>query len=424
MKLAYLLNSYPMTSTTFIRREIAAIERAGVPVKRFAVRHWAGPLVDPQDIAEQARTEYLLTGTVAGLLAGAMRQIVTRPRVTWRALCATRALHRTAGGGWLRHGAYLAQAIRLARRCAALGIDHVHAHFSTNGAAVAMLCRLLGGPSYSFTVHGPDELETLTANSLTAKTEAAAAVVAISLYCQGRLMAELPDRLWRRLHVIPCGIELGDYAPAPVPPDRRMLCVGRLCPQKGQAEIPAAVAAAAADQPGLSAVLIGDGESRAAIERAIAETGTGPRIGLLGWRSNAEVRQQLAASRALLLPSHAEGLPIVIMEALAMGRPVIATRIAAIPELVDESCGWLVEAGDGAALAAAIAAAAAADPAELDAMARIGRARVVERHDIDKIAPQLIALFERARGQAGAVPRPRPREQEGVTSNRPPSPRT
>ncbi len=400
MKLAYLLNSYPMTSTTFIRREIGAIERAGVPVKRFAVRQWSERLVDPQDMSESGRVEYLLTGKSGRLIGGLARQALFRPRSFGEALEAVGELKRAAGGGLVRHAAYLAQAIRLRKRCDQLGITHIHAHFSTNAAAVAMLCRLLGGPSYSFTVHGPDELEELAANSLTEKTQHAAHVVAISQYCRERLCAHLPEHLHGRIRLVPCGVDLSVYPDPPtVPPmSARLLSVGRLCPQKGQVEIPAAIAAVAARYPGISVVLVGDGESRAAVEREISVTGTGGRVKLIGWRTNAEVKRRIGETRALLLPSHAEGLPIVIMEAFAMGRPVITTRIAGIPELVDETCGWLVEPGDAAGLAGAIADAMAANKLLLARMGREGRNRVAARHDINKIAPQLIALFEAAGG--------------------------
>ncbi|KKC26164.1 glycosyltransferase family 4 protein [Sphingomonas sp. SRS2] len=399
MRLAYLLNSYPMTSTTFIRREIAAIERAGVPVKRFAVRHWSERLVDPQDMSERGRTEYLLTGHGGRLLRGLARYALLNPRSFGEAFEAVGGLHRAAGGGFIRHGAYLAQAIRLRVRCAQLGIDHVHAHFSTNAATVAMLCRLLGGPRYSFTVHGPDELEQLDANSVADKALNAAFVVAISGYCRDRLLACLPEHLAGRVRVVPCGVDLSDYPaePSPPPMSGRLLSVGRLCPQKGQAEIPAAIAAAGRDHPGLSVVLIGDGECRAAIEREVTGTGTGGRVKLLGWRTNAEVRRRIRETRALLLPSHAEGLPIVIMEAFAMGRPVITTRIAGIPELVDETCGWLVEPGDAEGLAAAIGEVMSATKGALAKMGRVGRKRILVRHDIDRIAPQLIEMFRAAK---------------------------
>ena len=398
MRLAYLLNSYPMTSTTFIRREIAAIERAGMPVKRFAVRHWSERLVDPQDMSERGRVEYLLTGHQSELIGGLARHALFHPRSFAEALEASGEMQRAAGGGFVRHTAYLAQAIRLRKRCLQLGITHLHAHFSTNATTVAMLCHLLGGPGYSFTVHGPDELEELGPNSVTEKVRHAAHVVAISRYCRDRLCAHLPADLHDKVRVVPCGLDLSDYPDPPTPPpmSARLLNVGRLCPQKGQVEIPAAIAAVAPKHPGLSVVLIGDGESRAAIEREVTGTGTGGRVKLIGWRTNAEVRRRIGETRALLLPSHAEGLPIVIMEAFAMGRPVIATRIAGIPELVDEKCGWLVEPGDAEGLAGAIAAAMAANKTTLGRMGREGRKRIVARHDLDKIAPRLIALFEGA----------------------------
>ncbi len=399
MKLAYLLNSYPMTSTTFIRREIAALERAGVPVKRFAVRHWEERLVDPQDMSERDRTEYLLTGNKAGLMTGLARYALLHPRTFGEAFEAVSEMNRAAGGAFVRHTAYLSQAIRLKKRCVQLGIDHIHAHFSTNASTVAMLCRRLGGPSYSFTVHGPDELELFAVNSLTDKVIYASHVVAITDYCAGRVRAHLPKSLWDKIRVVPCGLDLSDYPADSTPPmSARLLSIGRLCPQKGQIEIPAAIATVARKHPDLSVVVIGDGESRAAIEREITATATGGRVKLLGWRSNAEVKRRIGETRALLLPSHAEGLPIVIMEAFAMGRPVITTRIAGIPELVDEKCGWLIEPGDAEALAAAIAAAMDTTKATLARMGREGRKRVAARHDIDKIAPQLIALFEEATG--------------------------
>jgi glycosyltransferase involved in cell wall biosynthesis len=395
MKLAYLLNSYPMTSTTFIRREIAAVERAGVPVKRFAVRHWDQRLVDPQDMSERGRVEYLLSGRGGRLIAGLAAHAMLHPGSFGEVLEKVGEMHRAAGGGFVRHGAYLAQAVRLRQRCLQLGITHVHAHFSTNAATVAMLCHLLGGPRYSFTVHGPDELERLAENSVADKVRHAAFVIAISAYCRDRLQAFLPAHLHDRIRIVPCGIDLRDYPAEPGSPamSARLLSVGRLCPQKGQVEIPAAIAAASAHHPDLSVVLIGDGESRAAVEREIMATATGGRIKLLGWRSNAEVRRRIGETRALLLPSHAEGLPIVIMEAFAMGRPVITTRIAGIPELVDETCGWLVEPGDAGGLAEAIRQAMAATGKALAKMGGEGRRRVVARHDLDRIAPRLIELF-------------------------------
>lgn len=399
MKLAYLLNSYPMTSTTFIRREIAAIERAGVPVKRFAVRRWSGPLVDPADRAEQERTEYLLSGRMIALLAGLLAEAARNPKGLVQALRHCWGLYRRAGEGVIRHVAYLAQAVRLRRRCAALGIDHLHAHFSTNAAAVAMLSRLLGGPRYSFTVHGPDELEVLGRNAFLDKARHAEHVVAISRYCRARLVRHLPEGLAERVEILSCGLDLRDYpdkveAPAA---ESTLLCVGRLCPQKGQVDIAPAVAMIRSRYPDIRVLLVGDGEDRPAVERAIFEAGVAEHVHLLGWRSNDEVRRLIVEARALLLPSRAEGLPIVLMEALALCRPVATTPVAGITELVDEGCGWLFPSGDIGAIADTMASALDCPPERLAALGREGRARVIARHDVDRLAAGLLALFARPR---------------------------
>lgn len=393
MKLAYLLNSYPMTSTTFIRREIRAIEAQGVPVTRFAVRHWDGTLVDPEDIAEQQATEYLLTGGIARLFGALFVELFTNLPRLLAALPRWTALLR-AGGGFVRHFAYLLQAIRFRQRAAALGITHVHVHFSTNAAAVAMLAGRLGGPGYSFTVHGPDELVDPAANLMGAKVADARFVVAITNYCRGRILEHAAPADAAKVVVIACGIRIGDY-PFTVPAQwgERLVCVGRLCANKAQALIPAAVAAVREEFPGLVVELIGGGEDEALVRAEIAKHDVAAMFDLTGWAANEVVTRHVQQSRALLLPSFAEGLPIVIMEALALGRPVLTTRIAGIPELVDDRVGWIVPPGDHDALVAAIRAALRAGPDELAGKGAEGRARIEARHDVDASAAALIAAF-------------------------------
>lgn len=397
MKLAYLMNTYPVTSATFIRREIAAIEAGGTPVRRFAVRRWGEALVDPLDQAEATRTHYLLSGNAAGLAIAFLAEMLTRPHHMARALPAWLGLIRAAKGRMVQHFAYLMQAAALRRETAKAGIEHIHCHYCTNTAAVAMLCRLIGGPRYSFTVHGPDELVDLPGVGIRAKIENAHGVVAITRYCRGRLAEHVDAVTATRIHIVHCGLKLEDFPDDAGPADgSTLVCVGRLCPQKGQVHIPAAVAAVRGQFPDLRVVLIGDGESRAAIEAEIARHGVADMVTLAGWRSNQEVRAQLKGARALLLPSYAEGLPIVIMEAFALRRPALTTTIAGIPELVDGECGWLVPPGDHDALVAALTDAMSAGDDRLAAMGAEGRARIEARHDLTRIAPQLLAVFESA----------------------------
>jgi len=398
MKLAYLLNIYPLISTTFIRREIEAIEAHGQPVHRFALRHWRGNLVDPDDIADQSRTHYILTGSKAALARDVALAILCHPLHFLALLPFWWRIWRNAKRQFVQHVAYLVEALAFYRRTKALGIDHVHTHFSTNATTVAMFARRMGGASYSFTVHGPDELVPgePARLSLREKARDAAFIVAITGYCRDRIAQEAPDSA-EKIRIIPCGIDIEAFPFDPVPPQStRIICIGRLCANKGQVHIPPAVAAVAAEFPDLVVELIGGGEDEDRIREAIARHGVEHQVVPHGWGSNAYVRTQLETGRAMLLPSYAEGLPIGIMEALAIGRPVLTTRIAGIPELVDAACGWIFEPGDEDAIAEALRGIMRASPDQRAVMGAEGRRRVETYHDRRKSAQTLLSAIGEA----------------------------
>lgn len=401
MKIAYLVNTYPRASHTFIRREIAALERRGHSVLRLSMRSDRATLKDAADLAEDQRTEHVLEMGGRRLAASALGWMTARPgqalaalRLAWS--CGARGVGGVPGtGGRLRHVIYWLEAAHVARRCKDQAISHLHAHFGTNSATVAMLARLMDGPDYSFTAHGPEEFDAPHALALTDKIAGAKAVVAISSYGRSQLCRWAPPEDWGKIAVIHCGIEPGSFAdPAPLPEGGpHLVAIGRLAGQKGFGLLVDAMALAAPTLPGLRLTLVGDGELHGQIEAAIASTGLGDRIHLAGWQDEAGVKQALANATALILPSFAEGLPVVVMEAMAAGRPVIATTIAGVPELVTPEVGWLVPAGDAAALAKAIGTLAATPPATLRAMGEAARARVFARHDIDQEAAKLARLF-------------------------------
>ena len=393
MGLAYLMNSYPMTSTTFVRREIHAHEAAGVPVARFAIRTWDQSLVDPLDKAEMAQTTYLLHRGLPRLVLGALREALTNPMGLIRAGATTLHLATRRGGVGLRNGAYLLEAVAFRRLAKAAGVTHVHAHFSTNAAAVALLSRRLGGPSYSFTAHGPDEFDDPAANALPVKVRHAAFVAAITDYARGVILKATGGRDADKVHVVRCGIDLDAFDPLPPVDNARIVCVGRLCPAKAQALLVEAIAPLVADHPALELVFIGDGEDRAQIEARIHALDLGRHVTLAGWGTGEEVRTAIADARILALPSHAEGLPIVLMESLAMGRPVVTTRITGIPELVDATCGWVVEPGDVPALTQALRQALETAVETLRNMGAEGCRRVAQQHDQVRNAEQLRQLF-------------------------------
>ncbi|MEP7102798.1 MAG: glycosyltransferase family 4 protein [Burkholderiales bacterium] len=397
MNIAYLLNSYPMTSTTFIRREIEALEAAGVPVRRFASRHWEGRLVDPEDIAEQQRTHYLVTGNTPRVLLAFAKELLINPLGVARAFAASLTLWRNARGGLGRHAAYLVQAAYFRQQTAAAKIDHVHAHFATNASAIAMLAKRMGGPGYSFTVHGPDEFDNTERLSYDLKMRHARFIAAISNFGRVQLVRASGWAHWDKIEIVHCGLAMAEFSPDPrFDADNQIFVnVARFNAQKGLLLIPPALALLKAEFPKLKVVLIGDGEERPALEAAITKHGVAGMIELRGWQPNVAVREALRTSRALLLPSFAEGLPVVIMEAFALGRPVISTYIAGIPELLDASCGWIVPAGSVEALAQAMREALLANPETLRAMGTEGRRRSVAQHDVAVSAAQLDALFRR-----------------------------
>ncbi len=393
LKIAYVLNTSPQPSHSFIRREIAAVEAAGHDVVRLAMRRSDLPLVDPLDLAEAAKTTYVLETGPVRLLLGLAALALRRPGCVLRAVRQALRMGARSEVGRLRHLIYLAEAAYVVRACAAEGVTHVHAHLGTNATAVAHLSHLLGGPRYSFTVHGPEEFDAPHALSLADKIAAAAFTVGVSSFGRSQLCRWGGPEHWPRLHVVHCGIEVARFATVTPPPEGelRLVSIGRFAEQKGQAVLIDALARSAA-RPHLT--LVGDGPLRAMLEARIADLGFTDRVRLTGWLDEDGVRSEIDAAHALVMPSFAEGLPMVIMEAMAAARPVIATHIAGIPELVHPQTGWLVPAGSVDDLARAIDALAGTPREDLARMGEAGRYRALARHDAGGEAARLLRLIE------------------------------
>ncbi|CAM2984567.1 Glycosyltransferase involved in cell wall bisynthesis [Paracoccus aminovorans] len=401
MRIGYLVNTYPRPSHSFIRREIAALEQRGFQVHRFAMRGDAAALTDPADLAEHDRTERVLDTGGKRLLAGLARQALAAPGRFQAAFKSARARARAGESGLARQIIYMAEGAHVAARARELGLRHLHAHFGTNSARVAGYARLFGGPPFSFTVHGPEEFDNVQPLDLGGKLALADFCVTVSSYGRSQMYRWAAAGDWAKVRVVHCGLDLDRWAePAPLPPGPfHMVAVGRFAEQKGFGLLIRGFAHAWRQNPALRLSLVGDGELRPQIESQIAAAGMGEAVSLLGWQNEAGVRAAMNAAHALVTPSFAEGLPVVIMEAMACARPVIATYIAGIPELVRPGIeGWLVPAGDDAALAQAMLEAAETQPETLAAMGASARTRVAERHDIRESADRLSALFSRATG--------------------------
>jgi colanic acid/amylovoran biosynthesis glycosyltransferase len=260
-----------------------------------------------------------------------------------------------------------------------------------------MLASRIAGIPYSFTAHGPDEFERAGLLSLDIKLKRATFAVCVSSFGRSQLMRWSSPDQWHKIAVIHCGVDHAYMGSSVNPPPMvsRFVCVGRLSDQKAQLVLVAAVCRLRDVGIQLEIVLAGDGPMRPVIEDAIRRAGLESQITITGWITGERVRAEIASARALVLPSFSENLPVVIMEAMALGRPVISTYVAGIPELVQpEKTGWLVPAGDVVALSGALREALEATVEKLTNMGTMGKSRIIENHDSLKEAAKLKCLFE------------------------------
>ena len=398
MRIAYLVTMYPKVSHSFVRREIRALEKLGHTVSRFAIRKTPEKIVDPADLAEVPLTRTILDVGAPGLARALAVQAATNPLRFAEATRLAATIGQHSERGLPVHAAYLAEACVLLEWLREVEAEHLHAHFGTNSATVAMLCRVLGGPPYSFTAHGPEEFDKPEFIALGEKIRRSKFMAAVSSFGRSQCYRQVAYEHWPKVQIVRCGVDdvFLEEQPTPVPDVPRLVSVGRLNEQKGQLLLVQAAARLRDTGAKFELVLVGDGELRKPIEALIDAENLGAYVTITGWATAAQVKQHLIGARALVLPSFAEGLPVVIMEALALGRPVLTTYIAGIPELIEpERSGWLVPAGSVDALVPAMAKVLETPVARLTELGLEGRRRVQAQHSADKNAAGLAELFAR-----------------------------
>ncbi len=408
----YLTGEYPRATDTFIQREVAGLRALGIRVETASIRR-TGPEhhVGPEQTAEAAATFHVLEAATSPLrLLGA--HLGALARAPGRYLSALRLALATAAPGaraLFYQLVYFAEAGVLAAHLRRLGAAHLHNHIATASCTVAMLASRISGVPYSFTMHGPGIFFEPERWRIDAKMAHAAFTACISDFCRSQGMIFAAREHWPRLHIVHCGVDPARYdRPRAAGAGLRLLFVGRLAAVKGVPVLFEALTGLRARHPGLRLTLIGDGPERPGLEAEARALGLEAAVTFAGYRSQAEVAEALAETDILVLPSFAEGVPVVLMEAMAARVPVVTTRIAGIPELVEDGAsGCLVPPGDPAALAAALDRLAA--DADLRArMGAAGRARVVADYDSRVEAARLAALI-RAAGAGAPLPvRPDP----------------
>lgn len=399
--IAYLTSVYARAGDTFIRREVEELRRLGWTVHTFSIRRAdASEQVSEEILREQRTTDFILERGPGRLLLALARTALRSPRRLLRAMRQAGRIRPPGIRSWLWHNFYLIEAAYLAERLEELHVELLHDHISMSSATVAMLASTLADVPFSMTVHGPHDFMEARHWALAEKIRAASLTVVISDFGKSQCMLFASPREWHKLAVVRCGLdEPAHLVPQASVNGSRLVCVGRLSPEKGQVLLVEAVAQL--EKAGIQAevVFVGDGPSRREIEQRAVALGIADRIRLVGWQSSAEVREWISGSLALVLPSFAEGIPVVLMEAMALKRAVVSTYVGGIPELVrDGENGWLVPAGSVEALAGAIRELLGAPPERLARMGELGRLRVLELHDSATEVRKLDVLFRRVIG--------------------------
>src|SRR5215218_7505499 len=399
--IAYLTDHYPAVSHTFIQREALALRRRGVDVRTFSI-HRVGTehLLSGDDRAAFATTESLLPVGAAALIAAHAAALARHPRAYLAALRDALRLPAESPRGRLWQLFYFAEAVLLWRACRRAGIRHVHAHFTTPAADVthqfARFARRAwrGKATWSFSAHGVD-IDVADQSMLAEKVRDADLVVCVSDFGRSRLMALVDEQHWGKLHVVRCGVDLRAFPPAPRSSGATfsILCVGRLVAIKAHGVLLEAVAALVAAGVDAHLTLVGDGPRREALEALVRDRRLADRVRFAGRVGQDEIGAFYRAADIFCLPSFAEGVPVVLMEAMASGLPVVSTRVNGIPELVEDGVSGLLVAPGRSDLLAEALRTLADDAAYRAELGDAGRARVAASFEVDACAEQLAGRF-------------------------------
>jgi glycosyltransferase involved in cell wall biosynthesis len=299
---------------------------------------------------------------------------------------------------------YFAEAVMVGHWMAKKKLPHLHVHFATPGSNVGLIASRIFPVTFSITVHGPDEFYDVSLYRLAEKIAGASFICCIGSYARSQLMKLSPVVEWDKFEVSPLGVDSATFAPRPFrehPETFELICVGRLVPAKGQHILLNAVHQLARDGRRLHLRLVGDGPDRASLEKMVNRHGLRDHVIFEGAVNQDRIRDLYRQADAFVLASFAEGIPVVLMEAMAMEIPCVTTFITGIPELIRDGLdGLLVPPSDVEALAGAIGQ-LMDDPVLRRELGQQGRVRVMDKYDLTRNCARLAAIFQRRlRGDA------------------------
>lgn len=401
-RVAYMMSRFPKITETFILFEMAAVDRLGVQVELYPLLRECTDVMHPEAEPWMERANF--TPFISGpIILANLRTLVRKPRRYLRAVW--RLMKGTWGSARFFVGALgiFPKSVYFAEKMARTGVTHIHAHFASHPAAAAYVIHLLTDIPYSFTAHGSDLHRDQT--MLREKVEEAAFVVPISTYNAEIIREACSRQDADKLVLIHCGIDTQAFQPAGPnggDPGRRpinIVNIGTIHEVKGQTHLIEACRLLRERGVDFMCHIIGDGPDREKLESQAQEAGLADRVCFHGQRLRGEIIEMLQQADVFVAPSvpssdgRREGIPVVLMEAMASGAPVVASRLSGIPELVDDGeSGLLVPPGDAEAIAAAIER-LAADPDLRRRLGDAGRARVLEDFDLVTNATRLVERF-------------------------------
>lgn len=357
MRIGYSTGSYPRVTDTFIQHEIRHLRELGADILTFAVRRPPdADMVGEEQRRERDRTYYLLPTTVTTVARSHWRCLRRDPARYVESVRLALSIRPPGLRALQKQVSYLAEAAVLAEALRARHVRHLHNHLADSSCSVALLASMMGGFTFSFTIHGSYIFFEPQRWRIDAKVRRALFVVCISHFCRSQVMMFSDASDWEKLQVVHCGIDPALYRPRVHDgPGGRLLFVGRLAPGKGVSLLLESLRRLRGKGIDVALTVVGDGEARADLEEEASSKGITEFVRFVGFESHEAIRQRLQESDIVVLPSFAEGVPVSLMEALAAGLAVVATAVGGVPELVEhERTGLVVPPGDVQALTGAL----------------------------------------------------------------------
>lgn len=397
LRLAYLVSQYPAVNHTFILREIRHLRALGVDVDVFSIQDGDRPpeAMTADEREEMRRTSYVKSIGAARAATAHLATMVSRPRKYFAGFLYALRLGNLDLPKTLRRFLYFIESVIVGREMMRRNLRHAHLHFSST---VGLILERIFPVTISITIHGPDEFTDPIGFHLSEKVAAASFLCVISNYAKSQLMRVSESSEWEKFEVVPLGIDpdmfrarQADEAPDPF----RIICVGRVAPVKAHTVLVAAISRIVSRGKNVQLRIVGDGPSRKSLEADIRRLGVEQNVQLMGAQNHDRVLELYREADAFALPSFAEGVPVVLMEAMAMEIPCVATRIMGIPELIrDRIDGLLVDPADELALSDALET-LMGDAALRRRLGEAGRRRVLEKYDLNRNSRLLADVFRK-----------------------------